>query len=369
MAEANIQELQNKFQTGTATESRDAITELLTLSGVDKNYASSFTITNYRFLSPELNAYGFTLDNAFIVFISRIYKGRKEILDYLLIPENWSIIHNAVVNKIITVEQLKGGEDEIDAPKLLFNPSFYRDIKQVDKLWVLQLWNWCASDEPDKTIRNEAVRLYLQGVKIDIYKMWKDYEKEHPERSFSSFILSRINKDASKLKKDLYTIERIRRAFLFTEDIVKVSKSFSEILDKVNKSKNIVKDNSLISQYNSYIDKLSKRINFVSSKLVPADIMSASVRACGENVVVSDKNDITGEYQDTQGKDNTDNNSNSKQNNITSRQNNITSRAQAQDVLNQYNVDISKLTFGRNAPRNAQQIGDAVAYMIANSRI
>ena len=364
---AEIDELKNKFQKGTAIESRNAIIELLKLTGIDEDYASSFTNANYRFLSPELNSYGFTLDNAFVVFISRVYKNRKQIIDYLLIPENWSIIHNAVAKKVITVNQLKGSENEVDAPKLLFNPSFYKDIEQVDKMWVLQLWNWCANKEgPEKTIRNEAVRLYLKGVELDIESLWKEYSKTQPELSFQQFILNYINKNSS-LNGSLYVIERIRRAFLFTDDIIEVANQFKKILEEINSSEDIVRNENLVNNYNYLVNKLSANISFISEKLVPSRTMSASVRACGENVIVSNRDDINGKFQKPEGSSNKEDDMQSNQSSIET--NNIQSKAEAQDILKRNNVDISKLTFSRSAQRNAQQVGNAIDYMLKNRGI
>lgn len=358
MADNNIRELQTQFQSGSAQESYDAIIELLELSGVDKEYASNFVEANYQFLSPELNAYGFVLDNPFISFISRVYEGRNKISKYLLIPENWSIIHNAVVKDIITVEQLKGSEHEEDAPKLLFNSSFYERIKQVDKLWVLKLWDWCATSGPDNQILNEAVRLYVKGIKIDLYKLWEDYNKKEFKISFQEFVLNNVNKN-SKLDNSLYIVERLRRALLYTNDITEVAKEFKNILDTLNTEKDILENKSLIDKFNDYIDKLSSNsINFIDTPLVDANDMSASLRNCSENVKLSSRNDISGQYQKQEGQYKNNENIWKDQRNIT----NNMSFNEANDILKKYGIDtfiLKKLS--KDASFNANKIGQAVA--------
>lgn len=361
MAEFNINELKDKFQRGTASENKQAIIDLFKLAGVEDNYAEAFVNANYRFIGMELNTYGFSQTNCFIKFLLEIQKQKKEILDIFLDSNNWSIIHNAVANDILTPDQIMFTSDELDQPKLLINPSFWKDIKNIDKLWVLQLWEWCNTSAPNTEIVNDAVRAYLQGKEINIDSLWDKYSKEEPYVSFSDYVLNSISSGKNLSNKDV--VENLRRVLIYTSDIIEASKTFKLIIDQINKDPGkFIENKSLQQKYNNLVSRLPQ-ISFVSSKLVSADTMSASVRACSEEVQKSDRNAFNGRYQEQEGEQNT------KKSNSTQkggRLNNIKSEAQAVDILNQNGIDISKIPFNTRTARNAQQIGDSITYLLQN---
>lgn len=362
MAEVNINELKNKFQRGAASENKQAIIDLFKLAGIEDNYAEAFVAANYRFIGMELNAYGFSQNNCFIKFLLEIQKQKKEILDIFLDSNNWSIIHNVVANDILTPDQIMFTSDELDQPKLLINPSFWKDIENIDKLWVLQLWEWCNTSAPNTEIVNDAVRAYLQGKEINIDNLWDKYSNEEPRVSFSDYVLNSIS---SGNLSDKDVVENLRRALIYTSDIIEASKTFKFIMDQINKDpRKFIEDKSLQQKYNNLVSRLPQ-ISFVSSRLVSADTMSASVRACSEEVQKSDRNAFTGRYQEQEGEQNT------KKSNFTSTQkgsrlNSIKSEAQAIDTLNQNGIDISKIPFNTRTARNAQQIGDSIIYLLQN---
>lgn len=99
---------------------------ILELTGLSTEEANKFFNLNEKFLRKELVAYGFSLDNPFIIFLSLFLKSGLDHKIFCEVDGNWGIVHNLVANKILTIQQLtfKTAKEE-DKPMLLLNPSFW----------------------------------------------------------------------------------------------------------------------------------------------------------------------------------------------------------------------------------------------------
>lgn len=359
---ADINKLKNKFQTGAATESRDAIIELLKLAGIDDNYAASFATTNFSFLSKELNSFGFAIDNPFIQFINYIQSKRPQLLDVFLTPENWSVIHNAVAQGVLDSKQINFTSKELDQPKLLLNPSFWKDVSDVDKMWVLNLWEWCNTDAPNSMISHTGVRFLINttknGVTLNLKSVGEDKIKFQSTKQL-------IEKESSKNIKNSDAIYSLRRAVIFVSDLVSYANNFKELFSNIdNKTLNDNQYADFESQYNKIRNKINN-VDLISTKLVQPKVMSASIRACSENVQLSDRDAATGQKQKVEGSQEDKKNIDQRNTNI---EDSSMSYREAQETLRQNGVDISKITFNRNALRNADTIGKAVATVIKAGR-
>lgn len=360
---ADINKLKNTFQKGTATESRDAIIELLKLAGIDDDYAASFTTTNFSFLSKELNSFGFAIDNPFIQFLNYIQSKRPQLLDVFLTPENWSVIHNAVAQGVLDSKQINFTSKELDQPKLLLNPSFWKDVSDVDKMWVLNLWEWCSTDEPNSMISHTGVRFLINttknGVTLNLKSVGEDKIKFQSTKEL-------IEKESSKNIKNFDAIYSLRRALIFTSDLVSYANAFKELFTNINNKTLTDNDYSdFESQYNNIRNKINT-VDLVSTKLVQPKVMSASIRACSENVQLSDRDAATGQKQKVEGSQ--ENKEDRNQRNTRLEDSSMSYR-EAEDTLRQNGVDISKMTFNQNAIRNADTVGKAVATMLKTGRV
>lgn len=361
---AEIDELRNKFQKGNATENRQAIIDLFKFVGIDDKTANKFVVDNYQFLAPELNSYGFVIDNCFVEFFLKIYKERKEVLDLIMDPENWSIIHNSIAQKILKPNQIKFRSEELDQPKLLLNPSFYNNINNMDKLWVLQLWEWCNTEEPNNQIVHQGVRFLINsaysGVKLNI-------EKADEENIQVQNLKKIIEGQANRNLYDKESIITLRRLLIYNKDIVSIANEFKNLFTQDNKF-----SDEAFNIFSNNIEKIRQKINnidFISSPLVKSTDMSASVRACSENVQLSNRDAITGQYQEKEENTAQYKNKNNKNNfnNSSNREQNITSGSEAQSILKNKNIDLSNVRI--KSASDIENIVNAVEYDLINNPI
>lgn len=362
MAEVNIQELQNKFQKGTASDSQQAIVDLFKLAGIKQDYVDSFVDANYNFLTKELTSYGFVVDNPFIQFLKYIQDKRANILEVFQDPENWSIIHNAVAENVLDSKQINFTCEEIRQPKLLLNPNFWK-VASVDKMWVLNLWEWCGEKQANSMIIHQGVRFLLNtcknGVTLNLKSIGEDKIKFQSTKDL-------IEKESKKSIDNFDAIYSLRRVLIFTNDLVAYANEFKALFSDIdNKTLNDNQYANFESRYYAIRNKINN-VNLVSDKLVNPQSMSASVRACSENVQVSDRDAATGQKQKQEGEagDNTDSYNNRGQ----KYEESSMSVAEAEDRLRRAGTDPDRLPFNSRAYQNPEKTGQAVTTILKARR-
>lgn len=368
MAEVNIQELQNKFQRGTASDSQQAIVDLFKLAGIKQDYVDSFVDANYNFLTKELTSYGFVVDNPFIQFLKYIQDKRANILEVFQDPENWSIIHNAVAEGVLDSKQINFTCEEIKQPKLLLNPYFWK-VASVDKMWVLNLWEWCGEKQANSMIKHQGVRFLLNtcknGVALNLKSIGADKTTKEFHLKFQS-TKDLIEKESKKSIDNFDAIYSLRRVLIFTDDLVAYANEFKTLFSNMNNK--TLNDNQYAyfeSRYDTIRNKIND-VNLVSDKLVNPQSMSASVRACSENVQVSDRDAATGQKQKQEGEagDDTDSYNNKGQ----KYEESSMSVAEAEERLRRAGTDPDRLPFNSRAYQNPEKTGQAVTTILKARR-
>lgn len=361
MAEVNIQELQNKFQKGTASDSQQAIVDLFKLAGIRQDYVDSFVDANYKFLTKELTSFGFVVDNPFIQFLKYIQDKRTNLLEVFQDPENWSIVHNAVAENVLDSKQINFTCEEIRQPKLLLNPNFWK-VPSIDKMWVLNLWVWCGGKEANSMIIHQGVRFLIstckRGVALNLKSIGEDKIKFQSTKDL-------IEKESKKDIDNFDAIYSLRRALIFTDDLVAYANEFKALFSDMN---NKVLGDSHYADFESRYNAIRNTINnvdLVSDKLVTPQSMSASVRACSENVQVSNRDAATGQYQKQEGE--ADDDGSSYKNKGQKYQETSMSVAEAEERLRRAGTDPDRLPFNSRAYQDPEKIGQAVT-TILNSR-
>ena len=362
MAEVNIQELQNKFQKGTASDSQQAIVDLFKLAGIKQDYVDSFVDANYNFLTKELTSYGFVVDNPFIQFLKYIQTKRVNLLEVFQDPENWSIIHNAVAEGVLDSKQINFTCEEIKQPKLLLNPNFWK-VASVDKMWVLNLWEWCGEKQANSMIIHQGVRFLLNtcknGVTLNLKSIGADKIKFQSTKDL-------IEKESKKSINNFDAIYSLRRVLIFTNDLVAYANEFKALFsDMDNKTLNDNQYANFESRYDAIRSKIND-VNLVSDKLVNPQSMSASVRACSENVQVSGRDAATGQKQKQEGEagDDTDSYNNRGQ----KYEESSMSVAEAEERLRRAGTDPDRLPFNSRAYQNPEKTGQAVTTILKARR-
>lgn len=328
---------ENKDAEDSVVAHETAMKGILELTGLSTGEANKFFNLNEKFLRKELVAYGFSLDNPFIIFLSLFLKSGLDHKIFCEVDGNWGIVHNLVANRILTIQQLtfKTAKEE-DKPMLLLNPSFWGSkIPLGDRTWVIQFWIWCGSKEINSEIVNTACRLLLSSPKDIIPKDILNLSSNITEDNYVK-IYNAINKGYVSLvdtatKADLTApsiITKIRKYFMATfravtdienlntnldilaktltetpqnakpDDILKITTSNIELVkNKIEAFNNVA---YIINDVETTIEKMD---SFVKMELVTPTQMSTSVAKSGEKTDLSNRDTLSKEYKRREGRE------------------------------------------------------------------
>ena len=299
------------------------LTALLARAGVGRDKAKDFIEANYSSFSKEINAYGFRLDNPFIKFLSYVYKKRNAVFDKLLDPNNYNIIHNAVVHNVLDTRQISFESEEVDQPKLLLNLSFYDKIPNMDKEWLLQVWEWCSSGRADDYILNDGIKLiFLENITEDEINDLTEMSVQEKNK----FLAKKINFD------DLSNIQILRKLLIFTENLEEVASSIidsyqASIKKSNNQKRDIKKINDFLNVIKGVREEAKKGINSFPSLIVLTSAqITSNIHTLAQNVQLSDRDASTGQYQKYGNKITDGNRNNNVWNNASNNTNNLNRR-------------------------------------------
>lgn len=328
---------ENKDAKDSVAAHETAMKGILELAGLSTEEANKFFNLNEKFLRKELVAYGFSLDNPFIIFLSLFVKSGLDHKIFCEVDGNWGIVHNLVANKILTIQQLtfKTAKEE-DKPMLLLNPSFWGSkIPLGDRTWVIQFWIWCGSKEINNEIVNTACRLLLSSPKDIIPKDVLNLSSNITEDNYVK-IYNAVNKGYVSLvdtatKADLTApsiTTKIRKYFMATFRAVSDIENLNTNLDILAKTltdtpKNATPDDILkitasniglvknkIQAFNNvaYIindveTTIKNMDSFVKMELVTPSQMSTSVAKAGEKTDLSNRDTLSKEYKRREGRE------------------------------------------------------------------
>lgn len=354
-----IDELRNKFENGGSGDIIEAVTSLLVLAGIKEDEAPLFVKANIRVIWDEFSKLGFSLDNPLLKFLMQYNKSKQTIKPFT-IPENWMVIHNLYAKDILTEKQLDFTCSEVDKPKILLNDNFWNNVKDVDKEWYIETWEWCSSDAPNNYILNDYARLLFSGVNIkDNLKtdtwgnVYREKKKEGDQevlvdatREWNETLQEIENKINSKnLFSTNDNIDKLRKCLMFSDillqyedrvkQVVSLQTSFENSLNiylqLINEEKTSLyqddqgamdslarerkaQEEDAKSKFYTYFNALSKLISefdsaldykniFAESKeLIPTATTNRIIRFFNTDVNLSNR-DVLGRYQTKQGTD------------------------------------------------------------------
>lgn len=259
---------------------------LLSRAGVGREEAKDFIDANYSSFAKEINAYGFRLDNPFIKFLSYVYKKRNAIFHELLDPNNYNIIHNAVVHNVLDVRQIAFESEEIDQPKLLLNLSFYNKIPNMDKEWLLQVWEWCSDDYVEDYILNDGIKLiFLDSLTNDEVKELVSMSSDDKNKT----IWKKINFNTPS------NIQILRKLIIFTPNLEEIANSLISSYQQASSTK---KFNSFINDVRNVRNKAESDINvFPSLTVLTSAQITSNIHSLAQNVQLSSRDASSGQYQ------------------------------------------------------------------------
>lgn len=348
---ADINELQDIYQKGNPREQEDALSNLLVLAGINEDIAKEFIKNNFSTFARELDAYGFTFKNPFIIFLQTIQKNKPIILDSLVISSNYNVIHNAVAKNILDVNQIQFNCSEVDKPRLLLNPNFYNNsiVPDSDKIWLLQLWEWCASKETKNYIRHLAVRLLFSNL-----QKLSSSKAQYVDASE----LIEIGKTADFSSEN--NIFKLRWLLIYKPSFKKFLNDFDAVYNETQISRekilNVISAGNIKANINSMSnDKIisTRKISDILSR-ISKDVSSSS-------------RDLQGKYQRKQTDDEAEETKN-RTNSTARRKPSVNNPQEANDLLNRAQVDTSKMSLRNLSPDEVNKVGDALVYKLQNLR-
>lgn len=376
---AQIDDLKKKFDTGSTGERLQAMSSLLVLAGINETQAEKFVQANISIFGTELRTLGFSLENPLIAFLQQ-YNTSKKNIDPFLNSDNWSSLHDMYAKNLVDEKQLNFTCDEINKIKILVNDHFWNDTKAIDREWYINLWEWCASREPQNNILNDfALLLFSNVTESDIKKLdnwgriegdlgWEDALKNIQDKlkdiNFSTF------ENADKLRKCLLFSDVLKKYSTQMKNIRSILNDLDKNLDTYNKlllDKEKYKDDdtgavdtidSYIEQYEKEIKKLVNQystflinsINKFNEELNPTEIFAESapllptnttndiIRFLNEKVNLSNR-DVLGRFRskDTLA-NNRETNNNERKNNASSKQIPYMDKNQIEKNLNKLGI-------------------------------
>lgn len=348
---ADIDELQDIYQKGNPKEQEEALSNLLILAGIDGTVAKEFIKNNFSTFAKELDFYGFTLKNPFIMFLQTIQKNKPNIFDSLLISSNYNVIHNAVSKNILDVNQIQFNCSEVDKPRLLLNPNFYNNsiVPDSDKIWLLQLWEWCASKDTKNYIRHLAVRLLFANLqKLSSSK----------SRYVDATELIEIGKTADFSSEN--NIFKLRWLLIYKPSFEKFLDDFDKVYNETQISREKILD--VINTGNVKANINSMLTDMIISTKKISDIVSRISKD-----VSSSSRDLQGKYQRKQTDDDIEK-TNNNTNKTSQRRLSVNNPQEANDLLNRAQIDTSKMSLRNLSPDELTKVGDALIYKLQNLR-
>ena len=397
-----IDELRDKFENGGSGDIIEAVTSLLVLAGIKEDEASLFVKANIRVIWDEFSKLGFSLDNPLLKFLQQYNKSKQTIKPFT-IPENWMVIHNLYAKDILTEKQLDFTCSEIDKPKILLNDNFWNNVKDVDKEWYIETWEWCSSDEPNKYILNDYVRLIFSEVNIkDNLKTdtWGNVYREKRKEGDKEVLVDAtrewnetLQEIESKINsKNLFStddnIDKLRKCLIFSgillqyesrvKQVVSLQTSFKNSLNVylqlTNEEKTSLyqddqgamdslsqmrktQEEDVKSKFYAYFNALSKLISEFdealdyknifaeSAKLIPTSTTNRIIRFFNADVNLSDR-DVLGRYQTQQGtgrENRNKNNSNKRTTNREEERSSYMNPKEAQNTLEKAGINYQNL--------------------------
>lgn len=348
---ADINELQNIYQKGNPREQEDSLSNLLILAGINENVAKEFIKNNFSTFAKELDFYGFTLKNPFIIFLQTVQKNKPNILDNLVISSNYNVIHNAVAKNILDVSQIQFNCNEIDKPRLLLNPNFYNNsrVPDSDKIWLLQLWEWCASKDIKSYIRHLAVRLLFSNLQ-KLYSSKSQY--------VDSAELIKIGESADFNTEN--NIFKLRWLLIYKPSFEKFLDDFDRVYNETQISREKILE--VINAGN-----VKANINSMSNDMIVSTKKISNILSRISKDVSSSSRDLRGKYQRKQTDDDIEK-TNNNANKTSQRKLSVNNPQEANDLLNRAQVDTSKMNLRNLSPDELTKVGDALTYKIQNLR-
>lgn len=142
----------------------------------DRAYVEEFAKLNSRSVVEMVRKWGITADNPCIAFLLYLSKTRKSILDLFLDSGRWNTIVDLLADEYLSADELAFKTDTLHQPTILLHKEFYTSFNDRERKRLVEIWNWCTSDEPKKQITYDPIKLLFvdSGVsKVRSLSSWK----------------------------------------------------------------------------------------------------------------------------------------------------------------------------------------------------
>ena len=316
---AQIDDLKKKFDTGSTGERLQAMSSLLVLAGISETQAEKFVQANISIFGTELRTLGFSLENPLIAFLQQ-YNISKKNIDPFLNSDNWSSLHDMYAKNLVDEKQLNFTCAEIDKIKILVNDHFWNDTKAIDREWYINLWEWCASREPQNNILNDFALLLFSDVTESDIKKLDNWGRIEGDLGWEDALKNIENKLKDINFSTFENADKLRKCLLFS-DILKKYSTF--LINSINKFNQELNPSEIFSE---------------SAPLLPTNTTNDIIRFLNEKVNLSDR-DVLGRFQskDTIA-NNREINNNQRQNNASSKQIPYMDKNQIEKNLNRLGI-------------------------------
>lgn len=127
------------------------------------NEWSKFVTTNFSTLTKELDVFGLSKTNPFILFLNNYYMVNKNITPFLD-KDKYNILHNCLSNNILSDKQVAFTCPENEQVRILVNKNLWSQ-KYSDIKWLIKLWVELGDDRYYTILNKDVLEFFKDDIK------------------------------------------------------------------------------------------------------------------------------------------------------------------------------------------------------------